>query len=1233
MNGDNISFLLVVQNVEVFDGDVNYLFVKSFCFDKSGHKVILGQTNLNTNNPMKPHFVAIFLALGSTAFAQNKTLGIGTTTLNAHAALHVESPTNNQGFIMPRLSTVQRTAIALGAPDAGLMVYDNVINKPYYWDGASWLPAAGLAFPYLATDASGTASFSITNSATGFASTFLNSGTGGAGQFSISNAGSTANALSLVHAGNGNALNANSTISVNHSGNRMAGDFQITNPSNVLPALNVSHAGSGSTIMASNSGTGVALTASNSDVTNTNLSLHAYHNGLGSVARFQTNLGTNNNPTLYTSTGGLSNAAYFESTNATNSSPVITISHLGSGNAITANAPIQATAFVGDGSGLTNLPQLTLPFNGTSASATTSLDVTNFSNGLAASFVNNGTGSAAQFLITNAGSAQPVVQISSTGTGNAINTNRPIQASQFIGDGSLLTNVPGLTLPFTSTSNTGATSLDITNTNAGSAGYFGITEVTNGSPSLSAYTAGTGYALNVLVNNASNSFPALNINHNGTGNAITANRPIQASQFIGDGSGLTNLPASGWALGGNSGTVAGTNYIGTSDANELVFKTNNVEAMRMYTSGQIGIGDVPVSARLAVGSTTNTIGVHASINTSTGGQNRGLSAYTAGNSAQNYGVYGTGEITGTAAGSIGVYGDVVGTGTQDAFGVMGITNNFLTTSGVAYGIFGSSSGSSTANWAGFFDDGNVHIENKISLGTPGTFGTSGQVLTSQGSGSAPIWSNPTVGANSITNTEIVDNTIQSEDLSTSINITTSGAITAASFTGNGSGLTNLPETGWGLTGITGTGTEFIGTTNDQPVNFRQNNQKAGLIDISTNGNTFFGYHSGLNNTGVTHSTAFGHQALISNGTGTRNTAIGFQAIFSAANGNNNTALGWQALASNTGNNNVGIGHQANGAAAGGSNNTAVGYNALAGNTSGNNTAVGYQALDANTSGTSNTAIGNNADVGSGSLTNATAIGADAVVNDNNTVMLGSPGTYVSVGGSVRQGMLSVSHSGSADPAGIFGVTNASNGDAAISATTLGAGYAGEFSNQNVANANAVVSITNSGSGPSLFASTYVQAGRYVASSTNSSATVDIIQSGTGGAGTFQIANAASATAALLATTNGVGSGLIVNVSNGSNTQPGLEINHNGNSAIGLSINGGTLKYSTATVGTPGLISVKAGVYTITTTGSYTLPGAIAGETCLVYNNSGGPLSGDLSGVANATVRQFVYVGGAWRIVN
>ena len=44
-----------------------------------------------------------------------------------------------------------------------------------------------------------------------------------------------------------------------------------------------------------------------------------------------------------------------------------------------------------------------------------------------------------------------------------------------------------------------------------------------------------------------------------------------------------------WNIIGNAGTTAGTNFIGTTDNQPLVFKTNSTENMRILTSGNVGI--------------------------------------------------------------------------------------------------------------------------------------------------------------------------------------------------------------------------------------------------------------------------------------------------------------------------------------------------------------------------------------------------------------------------------------------------------------------------------------------------------------------------------------------------------------------------------------------------------------------------------------------------------------------
>ncbi len=50
--------------------------------------------------------------------------------------------------------------------------------------------------------------------------------------------------------------------------------------------------------------------------------------------------------------------------------------------------------------------------------------------------------------------------------------------------------------------------------------------------------------------------------------------------------------ATGWSLTGNTGTAPGTNYVGTTDAQDLVLKTNNTSRVNITSAGVTTIGDI-----------------------------------------------------------------------------------------------------------------------------------------------------------------------------------------------------------------------------------------------------------------------------------------------------------------------------------------------------------------------------------------------------------------------------------------------------------------------------------------------------------------------------------------------------------------------------------------------------------------------------------------------------------------
>ncbi|NTW32735.1 MAG: hypothetical protein HGB12_08945, partial [Bacteroidetes bacterium] len=63
--------------------------------------------------------------------------------------------------------------------------------------------------------------------------------------------------------------------------------------------------------------------------------------------------------------------------------------------------------------------------------------------------------------------------------------------------------------------------------------------------------------------------------------------------------------AAAWSLTGNTGTTAGTNFIGTSDNKDFVFKTNNTEWARITSGGNVGIGTTSPNALFHVYNSTS----------------------------------------------------------------------------------------------------------------------------------------------------------------------------------------------------------------------------------------------------------------------------------------------------------------------------------------------------------------------------------------------------------------------------------------------------------------------------------------------------------------------------------------------------------------------------------------------------------------------------------------------------
>src|ERR1043166_1177043 len=188
-----------------------------------------------------------------------------------------------------------------------------------------------------------------------------------------------------------------------------------------------------------------------------------------------------------------------------------------------------------------------------------------------------------------------------------------------------------------------------------------------------------------------------------------------------------------------------------------------------------------------------------------------------------------------------------------------------------------------------------------------------------------------------------------------------------SFFGTSAGESNSTGT---LNSFFGKGAGQSNTTGNNDSFFGKD---AGLLNTTSSGNSFFGASAGRGNTDSSFNSFFGFDAGEAS-TGSGNSFFGSAAGTSNTSGLENAFFGADAGFSNTtGNHNIG-----------------VGVNAGLANTAGDlNSFLGFDAGQSNTSGSKKKFIGEASDAGADNLINAPAIGANALVSQSNSMILGS----------------------------------------------------------------------------------------------------------------------------------------------------------------------------------------------------------------------------------------------------
>ena len=491
---------------------------------------------------------------------------------------------------------------------------------------------------------------------------------------------------------------------------------------------------------------------------------------------------------------------------------------------------------------------------------------------------------------------------------------------------------------------------------------------------------------------------------------------------------------------------------GGSTSFSIYDESGSSEALRIVTSGNVGIGQVSPAQLLDVngdalingltigmgaGSLNGNTAIGESVlaNAISGSQNNtgvGFNALNDITDGMNNTAVGSGAgarlTTGGACTFIGVSSGAVTTGGNNVgAGAFSLQNNTVGTNNVSIGVLslnnsvagisGTAVGYSSQRYAN--DATDAWTNTNVSVGFESLRGSTTPADNTGVANVAVGYQALRFNTSGVTNTAI-GNVALYVNTTGNQNVSIGGSSLFDNTTGSNNvaiGLSALANNVGGNNGVA------IGTQSQ--INYNDTSDSHSNTNTSVGFQSLFGSATPANNTGLAN-TAVGYQAMFDNTSGTNNIAVGNSALANNTSGLANVAIGVQPLLNNTtGSSNVGVGTLTlatstvvDQCTAVGfesqrfsdstttnkdANNTSVGWRALRGsttaadNTGVNNTAIGAATMQLNSSGNNNTAVGGSALAANTTGGTNTAVGLYALIRNttgsNNSALGYNAGRY------------------------------------------------------------------------------------------------------------------------------------------------------------------------------------------------------------------------------------------------